>query len=68
MPSHQEEKDSREHTEHENANNPAGLKHLKDVVLGPSPAFRGINADAEVNDFFAVEPGGMIHVMACSRD
>jgi hypothetical protein len=34
MPSHQEEKDSREHAEHENANNPAGLKHPKDVVLG----------------------------------
>jgi hypothetical protein len=33
MPSHQEEKDSREHADHENANNPAGLKHLKDVVL-----------------------------------
>jgi hypothetical protein len=37
MPSHQEEKDSREHAEHGNANNSAGLKHLKDVVLALSP-------------------------------
>ncbi len=35
---------------------------------GARPAFHGINADAEVDDFFAVEPGDMIHVMACSLD
>jgi hypothetical protein len=31
-------------------------------------ALHGINADAEVNVFFAIEPSGMIHVMACSWD
>jgi len=28
----------------------------------------GIYPDAEVDDFFTVEPGGMMHVMACSSD
>src|SRR5271166_1243005 len=28
----------------------------------------GVYPDAEVDDFFAVEPGGMMHVMACSMD
>ena len=35
---------------------------------GARPAFHGVNADAEVDDFFAVEPGGIIHAMACSVD
>jgi hypothetical protein len=30
--------------------------------------FRGVDPDAQVDDFFAVEPGDMIHVMACSAD
>lgn len=29
-------------------------------------ALYGIYPDAQINDFLAVEPGGMIHVMACS--
>jgi len=29
-------------------------------------AFLGIDANAEIDDFFAAEPGGMIHAMACS--
>ena len=37
-------------------------------IRGIRPSVRGINADAEVNNLFAVEPGGMIHVMACSED
>jgi len=31
-------------------------------------ALHGIDSDAEVDDFFVIEPGGMIHAMACSTD
>ena len=37
-------------------------------VPGFCPASRRIDPDAEVDDFFTVEPGGMIHTMACSSD
>ena len=47
MPSHQEEKNSREHAEHENANNPAGLKHLKDVVLAPNGGYARVSQEPE---------------------
>jgi hypothetical protein len=35
---------------------------------GSRPGLHGIYSDAEVDDFFAIEPGGMMHVMACSMD
>src|SRR5689334_2475441 len=35
---------------------------------GSCPGLHGIYPDAEVDDFFAIEPGGMMHVMACSVD
>jgi hypothetical protein len=35
---------------------------------GSRPGLHGIYPDAEVDDFFAIEPGGMMHVMACSMD
>ena len=35
---------------------------------GSRPGLHGIDPDAEVDDFFAVEPGGMMQVMACSVD
>jgi len=35
---------------------------------GIFPGLHGIYPDAEVDDFFAIEPGGMMHVMACSMD
>jgi len=47
MPSDQEEKDSREHTEHENANNLARLKHLKDVVLAPNGGYARVSQEQE---------------------
>jgi hypothetical protein len=37
-------------------------------IRGSCPGSRGIYPDAEVDDFFAIEPGGMMHVMACSKD
>ena len=37
-------------------------------IQGSCPGLHGIYPDAEVDDFFAVEPGGMMHVMACSKD
>jgi hypothetical protein len=35
-------------------------------IRGSRPGLHGIYPDAEVDDFFAIEPGGMMHVMACS--
>jgi hypothetical protein len=35
---------------------------------GSRLGLHGIYPDAEVDDFFAIEPGGMMHVMACSMD
>jgi hypothetical protein len=40
VPARQKEKDSTEHPEHENANHPAGPKHLKDAVLNPGADHR----------------------------
>jgi hypothetical protein len=37
-------------------------------IHGSCPGLHGIDPDAEVDDFFAVEPAGMMHVMACSTD
>ena len=37
-------------------------------IRGSCPGLHGIDPDAEVDDFFAVEPGRMMHVMACSMD
>jgi hypothetical protein len=37
-------------------------------IRGSRPGLHGIYPDAEVDDFFAIEPGGMMHVMACSVD
>jgi hypothetical protein len=37
-------------------------------IRGSRSGLRGIYPDAEIDDFFAVEPGGMIHAMACSLD
>jgi hypothetical protein len=37
-------------------------------VWGIRVTFHGIDEDAQIDDFLTVEPGGMIHAMACSRD
>jgi hypothetical protein len=37
-------------------------------IRGSCPGLHGIDPDAEVDDFFAIEPSGMMHVMACSTD
>jgi hypothetical protein len=41
MPAFRKEKDYTEHPEHENANHPAGPKHLKDMVLRRGRPRRG---------------------------